>query len=81
MEHRSNGLRSQSTPPGCSPLGLPLEKRLGPLDGDKSPAESGENSPHSITPCLRLQPRDGPVPGKDHSFLNAGWSFFPADSM
>jgi hypothetical protein len=27
------------------------------LDGDKSPAESGENSPHSMTPWLGRQPR------------------------
>jgi hypothetical protein len=52
-----------------SPLLLPaglrarqsLVQRLGktprpsPLDGDKSPAQSGENSPHSIALRLRLR--------------------------
>jgi hypothetical protein len=31
--------------------------RAHPFDGDKSPAESGENSPHSKSAWLQHQPR------------------------
>jgi hypothetical protein len=36
---------------------LAANSRARPFDGDKSPAESGENSPHSISSQWRRQPR------------------------